>query len=59
MIVCSLNIHFLSQKYQFHFTDEEIAYLKQSLRGQNELATEPGSSHPRPEALSNTLHYVS
>lgn len=45
------NINFLSQKYQLHFTDEEIAALKQ---------TEPKMiEHLLLQALSNMLCYMS
>ena len=37
MILCYPNIHFLSWQYQLHFTDGEIASLKQSLRWYSKL----------------------
>lgn len=40
MIFCYPNIHFRPQQYQLHFTNEEIAALKQSLRWHSKLGME-------------------
>lgn len=44
MIVCYPSIHFLSQKYQLHVTDEEIASLKQTEAEITEQAGDRASS---------------
>lgn len=47
MIVCYPNIHFLSQKYRLHFTDEEIAALKQTEAEMTEQVGDRASSRTR------------